>query len=314
MVIGIIVSIAMTQIGCPSSQFYGTHSNTSDSIATNGLTCNNNCNCSSSNYEPVCSLDGHTVFFSPCQAGCKSSEVKTIDPKSNETIKLYSECTCVEADADEGGKSATGDWPQSWPKLINSTQVYSDQKRRMHHAFAGYCPSDCQQQFFYLFGLMMFLGFVFAANRMPCLIIFMRAVNPGDKTSAFSFIVSFVSLFALIPAPLIYGAMFDNSCTIWEEKCGTKWNCLAYNTDDLRQRIGGLTAVILSMALCCEIAIWYYIKGLNIYDELNSNTQIIEEPEEDAECNVGTAVYGSTEGIEMHAKENCTGQQSSENC
>ena len=85
--------------------------------------------------------------------------------------------------------------------------------------------------------------------------------------------MGFVSLFALLPAPLIYGAVFDSACIIWEEKCGVQLNCLAYDTDSLRKRIATLSAVILCMAICCETAIFYYVKGLNIYDDISTQDE-----------------------------------------
>ena len=112
-----------------------------------------------------------------------------------------------------------------------------------------------------------FVGFVISANRLPSLLVFMRAVEPRDKTTAFTFTVSFLSLSALIPGPLIYGAIFDSACTVWGKKCGEKLNCFAYDTDLLRVRAGICSAVLLFFALCCECGIFYYGKHLKIYDE-----------------------------------------------
>ena len=106
-----------------------------------------------------------------------------------------------------------------------------------------------------------------SANRLPSLLVFMRAVEPRDKTSAFTFTVSFLSLFALIPGPLVYGAIFDSACTVWGEKCGEQLNCFAYDTDLLRVRAGVCSAIFCALAMCCEIGIFYLGKDLNIYGE-----------------------------------------------
>ena len=71
----------MTQIGCDSFHIYGSHSNQTEAITFNNLDCNYNCDCSTTQYDPICSADGITVFFSPCQAGCRGVEELIVDHK-----------------------------------------------------------------------------------------------------------------------------------------------------------------------------------------------------------------------------------------
>ena len=42
---------------------------------------------------------------------------------------------------------------------------------------------------------------------------------------------------------------------------------MAYNTDRLRIGVGRLSAIFLAIGLCCDIGVWYYVKGLRIYDD-----------------------------------------------
>ena len=79
----------MTQIGCDSFDIYGSRSNQTETITFNNLPCNSNCDCSTTQYDPICSADGITVFFSPCQAGCKGVEELVVDLETNKTIKKY---------------------------------------------------------------------------------------------------------------------------------------------------------------------------------------------------------------------------------
>ena len=266
--LGVIAFVAFTQIGCPPLKFHGTHSDESESIIFSNLNCNKNQGCSSEKYQPICSVDGETHFFSPCQAGCRMCE-NEFNGKMN--ITKYKECTCVEADAIENGKSYAKNWPASWPsrgQLPPATLTNGD---TISYAYAGYCPSDCQRQFYLVLGLFGLIGFVFSANRLPALLVFMRAVEPRDKTTAFTFTVSFLSLFALIPGPLIFGAIFDSSCTVWGSRCGEKLNCFAYDTDVLRVRVGSCSAILIFCSMCCEIGIFYLGKNLRIYDDPDGN-------------------------------------------
>ena len=56
-----------------------------------------------------------------------------------------------------------------------------------------------------------------------------------DKSLALGLATALMSIFAFIPAPIMFGAVVDQTCLIWEEKpCGGKGNCLYYDTDKLR--------------------------------------------------------------------------------
>ena len=114
---------------------------------------------------------------------------------------------------------------------------------------------------------MLMIGLIAGSSRLPNTLILLRAIDKRDKAAALTVTVSFVSAFALLPSPIIFGSIYDGACTIWAEKCGEKLNCLAYNTDKLRVRVGTVSAIFLVLGLCCDTAVWYYVKGLNIYGD-----------------------------------------------
>ena len=37
-----------------------------------------------------------------------------------------------------------------------------------------------------------------------------------DKSLSMAFNVVFMSLFAMLPAPMVYGAIIDNTCILWQ--------------------------------------------------------------------------------------------------
>ena len=275
MVLGVATFAVITQIGCPPLQFYGKNSTDSEVITFNNLDCNKNCGCSSTQYEPICSADGETVLFSPCQAGCKDVEEVVVDQEENKTIKRYLQCACVIASAKDTQypNEIANPPPTGWPELNNlpPPTVSSGETQILDYAYAGYCPSDCSKQFYLLLGLMLSIGLIAATSRLPNTLILLRAIEQRDKAAALTLTVSFVSAFALLPSPIVYGSVYDGACTIWAEKCGEKLNCLAYNTDKLRVGVGTLSSVFMALGLCCDIAVWYYVKGLNIYDDDNDS-------------------------------------------
>ena len=50
-----------------------------------------------------------------------------------------------------------------------------------------------------------------------------------------AFNVVFMSLLAMLPSPILYGALIDNTCVLWQEECGETTNCLIYDTERLRK-------------------------------------------------------------------------------
>ena len=271
-VLGVLSFAMVTQIGCPSPQFYGTQTNPSEEISFNNLTCNSHCGCKSTQYEPVCSADGQTVFFSPCHAGCKKVEELVIDQTTKKSIKRYLDCECVATSSKETQNQIANPWPKEWPDLTHfaSATFPSRPFRNQHtldYAFAGYCPSDCSSQFNILLGGMLAVGVIGAASKLPNALLFLRAIEQRDKSVAVTVTITCISSFALLPSPIMFGSIYDASCVVWSEKCGEKFNCLAYNVDHLRVACGTLASVFVAFGLCCDIAVWYYVKTLSLFDD-----------------------------------------------
>ena len=92
-----------------------------------------------------------------------------------------------------------------------------------------------------------------------------------DKSASITLSVSALSAFAILPSPLIFGAIFDSSCTIWGEKCGETLNCLVYDTEMLRTSISLLMASLFALALIGNVGVWYFVKDLKIYGEADDD-------------------------------------------
>ena len=75
-------------------------------------------------------------------------------------------------------------------------------------AFEGFCPSgDCDAMFYMTMVFVGFVSLLASTARVGNSIINLRAVEPRDKSASITILISALSLFALFPSPLIYGAL-----------------------------------------------------------------------------------------------------------
>ncbi|XP_015376855.1 PREDICTED: solute carrier organic anion transporter family member 4C1-like [Diuraphis noxia] len=94
----VVGHLAYIFLGCAAEDLHGQWN--ADKTWNLTMDCNVGCNCGKSmNYNPVCSFDGSTTFYSPCYAGC------TLETIVNGSVKAYSNCTCIGGlgTATEGG-------------------------------------------------------------------------------------------------------------------------------------------------------------------------------------------------------------------
>ncbi|XP_077488077.1 solute carrier organic anion transporter family member 74D-like [Amblyomma americanum] len=211
--------VVMMFIGCESPVIAGVTPGGNVTASSLLDTCNVDCNCNTQIYEPVCSSNRMISYFSPCHAGCKSVGTTS----SNMTI--YKDCSCV-AQGNQGADDS--------------------------YVTSGLCGSSCQQLGLFL-GIVIAGQFLGSTGRVGGLLIFLRCVDPIDKSMALGTTGSLLNMLAFIPYPLVYGAILDNSCIVWEEKCGRRGNCWVYDADKLRYSLHLITVIFLAIAGACYI-------------------------------------------------------------
>lgn len=209
-------------MGCPKSEFF--------SIDRNLLhSCNINCQCSRQNYEPFCSSNGHTNYFSPCFAGCQRMV-------GDDAATL---CFC------EGSQG--------------------------YHPFAkvikGHCDSDCNN--FALYMSVTAMGQLIACSaNIANLIVKFRSVQPQDKAFATGLRLTFMGLFAWVPYPIVFGAITDATCAIWQETCGQTGNCWIYDQDKFRVYLHTSAFAFMMMGTVLDAFLIYFSKRMtNLYDD-----------------------------------------------
>lgn len=179
-------------------------------------------------------------------------------------LKVFENCACVSQASVEMNSSVIDIWwkkEELKPPAVIGQDVISG-------AVEGFCPSSNCDDLFYLtigvFGLMSLLA---STSRVGGTLISLRAVEPQDKSASLVILISFLSLFAFFPSPIIFGALIDNACIIWGSSCGEETNCQLYDTDAMRNYMCWFTAACLFVSFLFDIGVWRSSGDLQLYQE-----------------------------------------------
>ncbi|XP_056393508.1 solute carrier organic anion transporter family member 4C1-like [Hyla sarda] len=185
--------------------------------------CNSNCSCARSFYDPVCGADG-VQYFSACYAGCSSQALSTDDD-----IKIYTDCKCI-------GKSV---------REITQRTI----SLNVTDAVPGKCKSSCNN----LILFMVFFFFVVVTTFMiatPITMAILRCVPDKQRSFALGVQWSFIRLLGSIPGPIVFGAIIDSSCILWNlNDCGKKGACWTYNNSGTAYKLIGISAASKTLTI-----------------------------------------------------------------
>ena len=166
---GILGTLALITFGfmaCPPLEVSGLASS-----------CSSACSCSDQEFSPTCSMDGVTLFFSPCSAGCQTRTTVTV---GEEEKIIFEDCSCVR----EMSLAMNLTLKEAWwlgdevsslpsPAIVKSGGAF------ISGAVEGFCPSeDCENIFFLTMLLVGFVSFLGSTARVGSSIINLRAVEP----------------------------------------------------------------------------------------------------------------------------------------
>ncbi|XP_071962601.1 solute carrier organic anion transporter family member 4A1-like [Antedon mediterranea] len=216
---------------CPNAQFAGVtvdynnksiplQESSSQNITSN---CNADCQCSGS-YDPVCGAD-NIMYYSACHAGCKQRN-------KQDKLITYDDCSCV---------IPPDDWDATTPIASNEA-----------------CPVSCDNQavFFVLITLMV-MSALFAL--VPGMTGVIRCVPLNERSFALGISSLLVRLLGNVPGPILYGAIIDSQCLLWETQCDGSKTCWLYDN----KRFSHLTlAIMITLKL---ISLCFFSLALFIY-------------------------------------------------
>ncbi|XP_029156847.1 solute carrier organic anion transporter family member 4A1 isoform X2 [Nylanderia fulva] len=163
--------------------------------------CNNGCGCSRLQFDPICGVDGIT-YYSPCHAGCYHET-------SINDVKIYTDCSCIHSPAMNLTTENSGDIV--YYQAINTT-----------------CESTCS--YLWLFIALAFCNmFMTFLCTMPALSSTLRVVRDDQRSFALGIQWIKVRILGTIPAPMVFGALIDDTCILWNETCDGRGACLVYD-------------------------------------------------------------------------------------
>ncbi|KAJ6223460.1 hypothetical protein RDWZM_002005 [Blomia tropicalis] len=179
--------------------------------------CDSGCECTTKVFQPVCGSDGVTNYFSPCYAGCQSYDNK---------LGKFNDCSCL---ASSGSHLQTETW-----------------------ATNGWCSNDCNK-FPIFISILSLCNMIASTARTGDTLITLRSVEKRDKSFAMGVMGSIFAIFAFIPYPMIYGAIIDSTCLVWEKTCGNSGNCWLYDIDKFRVLLHVCTFGFIMIGITLEI-------------------------------------------------------------
>lgn len=90
-----------------------------------------------------------------------------------------------------------------------------------------------------------------------------------------------ISMFSFIPAPIFFGAVLDKACILWGKTCTGKGNCWLYDSRTLRYKMNLYASLFVLVGTLFDVGVWYYVKGLKIFDEKVKEDELAEVEKEE---------------------------------
>nr|XP_009299376.1 solute carrier organic anion transporter family member 1C1-like [Danio rerio]XP_009299377.1 solute carrier organic anion transporter family member 1C1-like [Danio rerio] len=204
--------------------------------------CNQDCSCSTSEWDPVCSDSGIT-YMSPCLAGCTAS---TGQGKNT----VFHNCSCVLSPSPaEGGRSVS----------------------------LGQCPqgSACARSFTSYMAVSVLSSFINSLGTTPGYMIIIRCIAPELKSLALGIQTLVMRTLGGIPAPIYFGALIDSACLKWGlKKCGGRGACRIYDSNMYRVIFLSLTTALSGCSYFFIIAVIVLLRRQFIKEEVKALQQM----------------------------------------
>ncbi|KOX74274.1 Solute carrier organic anion transporter family member 3A1 [Melipona quadrifasciata] len=229
-------------IGCPMDDFAGLISH-SNGLSSFEPTCEATCDCVRNKFSPICGVDGKT-YFSACHAGCSNYTI--VDGK----IASFYNCQCI-------GLNLTS------PEMASTATI-------------GYCELECSNFWVYMVLFSVFV-FIHSTSEVGSMLLILRCVDPRDKAMALGLIQFAIGLFGNVPCPIVYGAVVDSACLVWEYACGERGACWLYDSNVFRMFYHGTTGGILILAFVVDIVVWYKAGSISFVEEQEAEEGTVEE-------------------------------------
>eukprot|EP00057_Strongylocentrotus_purpuratus_P014347 XP_011668821.1 PREDICTED: solute carrier organic anion transporter family member 4A1 [Strongylocentrotus purpuratus] len=135
----------------------------------------------------------------------------------------------------------------------NCSCIESPDNGRPSSAVSGKCPQDCSNQILFIVLFFVMLALTLMAT-VPVTMATMRCVSHHQRTFALGFQSVLFRAFGTVPSPVVFGALIDQTCILWEEDDSGGRQCWQYDNDAFSR-----TSLILAMTLRCVSLVFLVI-------------------------------------------------------
>lgn len=132
----------------------------------------------------------------------------------------------------------------------------------------GACVKGCAFGFYAFSIISSVINCFGTSGRIGNILLNFRCVSVKDKSVTQGLILMLVSLFALIPGPILYGRIIDETCIVWTEKCnGQRGNCQLYDQRLFRYYVNLTAFFLTSIGVFFDVLVWKHGRHLDLYTE-----------------------------------------------
>lgn len=132
----------------------------------------------------------------------------------------------------------------------------------------GACTKGCAFGFFTFSIVSSIINCFGTSARIGNVLINFRCVETRDKSVTQGLILMLISLFALIPGPILYGRIIDETCIVWSEHCsGRRGNCQLYDQKLFRYYINLTALCLTTIGVFFDFLVWRNGRNLDLYGE-----------------------------------------------
>ena len=124
-------------------------------------------------------------------------------------------------------------------------------------------------------------AFIAGTGVVPGMLILLRSVPSNTRSISLGLQGFLVSLFGTLPSPVLWGALIDSACLVWDKTCHQRGACTIYDPDTLRMRMHFVYCAIRLTSCLTDLYVWYHAEGLNILDEEDEKKTEAEVIEKD---------------------------------
>lgn len=131
----------------------------------------------------------------------------------------------------------------------------------------GACIKGCAIGFYAFTAISSIINCFGASGKIGNILVNYRCVSSQDKSVTQGLFLMLVSLFALIPGPIMYGRIIDSTCLVWTQSSGRLGNCQLYDQRLFRYYVNLSALILTSIGVFFDVLVWKYGRNLDLYGE-----------------------------------------------